>query len=265
MRVQQPSPAERARTVLRLSPYLRVRVPGARGEVDLHGTDPDGSVVLVVPDDHPVARAARPAADSLPVLLDATDVCPVPVADRVRGRARLVGWVHEPPAHLRRELALVAADREGAGALLDIGGGRTVLYVDVAEVQLVDGSADPDEVAAVVCVDREDYAAAAPDPLAGVEAALLCHLVDDHPAELARLAGLLPAAAAGRGPGDPGPAGPARAAAAGRRRGRPADLRRAADLPGPAARPDARAAGPGPRGRRRGRPPDRLSGTGRTA
>jgi hypothetical protein len=192
MRVQQPSPAERARTVLHLSPYLRVRVPGAGGEVDLHGTDPDGSVVLVVPDDHPVTAAVRRATGCLPVLLDATDVCPVPVADRVRGRARLVGWVHEPPAHLRRELALVAADRDGAGALLDIGAGRTVLYVDVAEVQLVDGAADPDEVAAVVAVAREEYAAAAPDPLADVEATLLCHLLDDHPAELGWLAGLLP-------------------------------------------------------------------------
>jgi hypothetical protein len=194
MRVHQPSPAERARTVLRLAPYLRLRVPGATAEVDLHGTDPDGSVVLVLPDDCRAVAAARQAGDNLPALVDAADVCPVPVPDRVRGRARLVGWVHEPPAHLRRELALVAADREGAGALLDIGSGRTVLYLQVAEVQYVDGGADPDDVAAVVPVDREDYATALPDPLAGVEASLLRHLVLDHPAELDRLAGLLPPA-----------------------------------------------------------------------
>lgn len=192
MRVHQPSPAERARTVLRLAPYLRLRVPGARADVDLHGTDPDGSVVLVLPDESSVVAAARRGGDSVPALVDAADVCPVPVPDRVRGRARLVGWVHEPPAHLRRELALVAADREGAGALLDIGSGRTVLYLQVAEVQYVDGGADPDDVAAAVPVDREDYATALPDPLTGVEAALLQHLVLDHPAELDRLAGLLP-------------------------------------------------------------------------
>src|SRR5918993_3537852 len=148
MRVPQPSPAGRARTVLRLAPYLLLRVPGARADVDLHGTDPDGSLVLVLPDESPAVVAARQAADSMPALVDAADVCPVPVPDRVRGRARLVGWVHEPPAHLRRELALAAADREGAGSLLDIGSGRTVLYFPVAEVQYVDGGADPDDVAA---------------------------------------------------------------------------------------------------------------------
>lgn len=201
MGAHQPSPAERARTVLRLSPYLRVRVPGASGDVDLHGVDPGGSVVLVVPDDDPVVTAVRQAGDTVPVLLDATDLCPVPVADRVRGRARVVGWVHEPPAQLRRELAVVAADREDAAALLDIGTVRTVLYVEVAEVLLVDGGADPDEVAAVVFVPAEQYAAAAPDPLAGVEAALLGHLGTEHCAELARLSVLLPLpvrAAAGR-------------------------------------------------------------------
>ena len=102
--------------------------------------------------------------------------------------------MHEPPAHLRRELALTAADREGAGALLDIGSGRTVLYFQVAEVQYVDGGADPDDVAAVVTVDRAEYAAAVPDPLAEVEASLLRHLALDHPGELDRLAGLLPPA-----------------------------------------------------------------------
>lgn len=187
-----PSPAERARTAVRLSPFLRVRTPGAGGDVDLHGTDPDGSVVLVVPDDAPVVAAVRRAGGEAPVLLDAADLCPVPVPDRVRARVRLVGWVHEPPPQLRRELALVAADREDAGALLDIGNGRTVLYVDVAEVLFVDGGGDLDEVGSVTFVATADYAAARPDPLSGTEAALLGHLLHGHPAELARLAQLLP-------------------------------------------------------------------------
>lgn len=183
-----PTPAERARTTLRLSPYLRVRAPGGEAEVDLHGVDPDGSVVLVLPDASPVVTAVRGARGDVPVLVDAADLCPVPVADRVRGRVRLVGWVHEPAPALRRELALVAADRDGADALLDIGAGRTVLYVDVVEVLHADGDADPDDVAAVVFVPAREYAAARPDPLAGTEAALLGHLVHGHPAELTRLA-----------------------------------------------------------------------------
>ena len=186
-----PTPAERARTTVWLAPYLRVRIPGGCAEVDLHGTDPDGSVVLVVAEDSPVVAALRAAGGDLPVLVDGADFCPVPVADRVRGRVRLVGWVHEPAAGLRREIALVAADREGAGALLDIGAGRTVLYVDVVEV-FVTAGADPDDVGAAEWVRPQDYAAARPDPLAGTEAALLGHLVAGHPAELRRLAALLP-------------------------------------------------------------------------
>jgi Protein of unknown function (DUF2470) len=190
--VSIPTPAERARTILRLAPCLRVRTPGAWAEVDLHGTDPDGSVVLVLAEQSPVVGAVRRAGADLPVLVDAADLCPVPVADRVRGRLRLVGWVHEPAPTLRRELALVAADREGAGALLDIGRDRTVLYVDVVEALVADGGADPDDVGAVTFLDPEEYAAARPDPLAGTEAALLDHLLSGHPTELRRLAAQLP-------------------------------------------------------------------------
>ena len=107
-----PTPAERARTILRLAPCLRVRTPGAWAEVELHGTDPDGSVVLVLAEQSPVVGAVRRAGADLPVLVDAADLCPVPVADRVRGRLRLVGWMHEPAPTLRRELALVAADEQ---------------------------------------------------------------------------------------------------------------------------------------------------------
>jgi hypothetical protein len=191
--VPRPTPAERARTTVLLSPYLRVRLPGAAAEVDLHGTDPDGSVVLVVPESSPVVAAVRRARADVPVLVDAADLCPVPVADRVRGRTRLIGWVHEPAPELRRELALVAADRDNAEALLDIGSGRTVLYVDVAEVHVTDAGADPDDIGAVEVVRLQDYAGARPDPLAGTEAALLGHLVAGHPGELRRLAELVPA------------------------------------------------------------------------
>jgi hypothetical protein len=154
-------------------------------------------VVLVLPESSPVVAAVRRATADVPVLVDAADLCPVPVADRVRGRTRLIGWVHEPAPELRRELALVAADRDGAGALLDIGRGRTVLYVDVVEAHVTDGGADPDDVGAVAVVGSQDYASARPDPLAGTEAALLGHLVTGHPGELRRLAELVPPALRG--------------------------------------------------------------------
>lgn len=123
--MSRPTPAERARSTVRLSPYLRVRMPGAAAEVDLHGTDPDGSVVLVVPEDSPVVAAVRRATADVPVLVD-------------------------------------AADRDNAEALLDIGSGRTVLYVDVVEVHVTVAGADPDDVGAVEVVRQQDYARPGP-------------------------------------------------------------------------------------------------------
>ncbi len=208
MGTHTPSLAERARTAVRLSPTVRVRTAGAQGDIELHGNDSTGAVVLVVPDGHPLVRAVRAAADDLPVLLDATDLCPIPVADRVRTRVRLAGRMHEPPEHRRRELAVVAADREAAGALLDIGHGCTVLYVDVGEVLVATGEVDLDGdpnvelvSGAIDLVGAADYAQAVADPVADAEAVLLGHLLADHADELALLAELVPPAvraAAGR-------------------------------------------------------------------
>jgi hypothetical protein len=89
--------------------------------------------------------------------------------------------------------APLAADRDNAEALLDIGSGRTVLYVDVVEAHVTVAGADPDDVGAVEVVRPQDYAGARPDPLSGTEAALLGHLVAGHPGELRRLAELVPA------------------------------------------------------------------------
>ncbi len=188
-----PRLAERVRTVLRVAESVRVHAAGVRGEVDLYGVDPDGSVVLVIAETDPLVLAVRDAVDDPPVLLTATDLCPVPVADRQRGRVELTGRIHEPPPELRRELALVAADREDIGRLLDIGYGHTVLVVEVWDAALFDGT-----TRFVDAVSGAEYAAAVADPLAGVEAALLDHLLTVHPAELAQLASLVPGDAGDR-------------------------------------------------------------------
>lgn len=184
-----PSLAERARTAVRLSPTLQLSTERGHGEADLHGTDEIGSLVLVVPQEHPVAAAARASSGGLPAEVEATDLCPVPVPDRVRGRARLTGWVHEPAEFLRRPLAVRTAGRGNIAdlsELLDIGHGRTVLYVNITEVSVRVGRG------AAVTVPAGDYATADADPLAGVEARLLDHLTRAHPEELATLVSLVP-------------------------------------------------------------------------
>jgi hypothetical protein len=55
------------------------------------------------------------------------------------------------------------------------------------------GAAELAESGAVVAVDPEQFAAAAPDLLASRESALLCHLVDTHADMVAWLSRLVPA------------------------------------------------------------------------
>jgi hypothetical protein len=184
-----PSLAERARTTVRLSPTLQLSTETGCGDADRHGTDEIGSLVLVVPEEHAVAIAARASSGGLAAEVEATDMCPVPVPDRVRGRTRLTGWVHEPATFLRRPLAMRTAERGNIGdlsELLDIGHGHTVLYVNITEVSVRIGRG------AAVTVPPGDYAVADADPLARDEASLLAHLTRAHPEELARLVSLVP-------------------------------------------------------------------------
>jgi hypothetical protein len=191
-----PSPAERARTVVRASPSLLVRAGGTAAEVFRHGTGPAGMLVLVVAPEHPVAARVRQVPGGLPVGVDAADFYPVPLPDRLRGRARLVGWVRETSLDVGRAAA--------AGGEV----GDCVLRVDVAEAVLQDtglqdtglqdtGLQDTGLQDTVV-VSAAAYAAARPDPLSGFEARLLGHFLAEHPAELAMLATLLPDEGRGR-------------------------------------------------------------------
>jgi hypothetical protein len=187
-----PRPAERARTVVRASPSLLVRTGGTAAEVFRHGTGPTGTLVLVVDPEHPVAARVRAVPGGLPVGVDAADFYPVPLPDRLRGRVRLVGWVREAAPDAGRAVAAADLDEDEDGA------GACVLRVDVAEAVLAEAGG------ASVVVSAAEYAAARPDPLAGLEARLLGHFLAEHPEELATLTALIPAAERGRGtPAEP--------------------------------------------------------------
>ncbi len=164
-----PTAAERARTLVEGNSSALLVIPGLDGVEPYlmapleRAVDPDGEVSLLLPAESPASRAALHAVDDeLVAVLEITDVAPVAVAQRIRGRAQVAGWL--------------TADRDR---------GRTGrLRLEVGEVFVDDlwgaGSVEPDE-----------FARAAADPLAGHETELLQHLAAAHGDRLALLARLL--------------------------------------------------------------------------
>jgi len=190
--VRRPTAAERART-------LAYGIAGgalvtaaweedpARADppppVPAHVTDPAGRPLLLVPADSAAAVALRdepgPAAT-----LEIADIAPLPLADRLRGRARLRGRLTALEGEELAEAALRLSRLHPRAELLDVRAGRTdewtVLALEVAEAEIC----DPWVHAAV---EPEAYRAAPPDPFVIVEHRMLTHLDACHGAELAAM------------------------------------------------------------------------------
>jgi hypothetical protein len=143
---------------------------------------------VMVPTDGDVSAALRSSADGdLAALLMVTDHAPVPLREPVRAQTWLSGWLTPVRERDQRSAALAFAEVAPVADLLDVGRGATLLRLDLAEVVL-------GECGAVTEVTPEDYLAAAPDPLAELEAAALQHLDAAHPEELALLRSRVPGA-----------------------------------------------------------------------
>lgn len=126
----------------------------------------DGEVLMVFPAESPAARAATHAQDDeLTAVLEITDVAPVSVPHRIRGRAWLSGWLTRVPEEESEP-------------------GRTVLRLEV-------GEACVDDLWGAESVEAEDFVAAVADPLVEHEAELLQHLHSAHSAEVQGLRALL--------------------------------------------------------------------------
>ncbi|WP_330238029.1 DUF2470 domain-containing protein [Streptomyces sp. NBC_00525] len=166
-----PSAAERTRTLVQSTCSAVLLVPGleSAGSDQLmplsRGVGPDGDLFLEFPEVSPVVRAAAHAQDDeLPAVLEITDVAPVSVPHRVRGRARIAGRLTAVPGMA--------------------GPGRMLLRLETGEAYV-------DDLWGTESVTAEDFRDASPDPLAAHEADLLQHLHAAHPEELAALSGLL--------------------------------------------------------------------------
>lgn len=168
---RMPSAAERTRTLVQSTCSSVLLVPGLDAlrpdqlMPDARTVDTGGDVVLIFAADSPVVRAATHAqADELPVVLEITDVAPVSVPHRIRGRAWVSGWLTRAPG---------AAEP-----------GRTTLRLEVGEAYVDDlWGAEP--------VEADEFASAVADPLSEHEAELLQHLHSAHSAEVSMLRSLL--------------------------------------------------------------------------
>ncbi|MET9960188.1 DUF2470 domain-containing protein [Streptomyces sp. NPDC006326] len=121
------------------------------------------------------ARAAAHAQDAdLTAVIEITDVAPVSVPHRIRGRAWLTGWLTR----------VRGADLAVYGALLGQRPGRTLLRLEVGEVSV-------DDLWGAEQVDPEALGAAEPDPLVHHETEILQHLAAAHADRVGDLTALL--------------------------------------------------------------------------
>ena len=162
----EPSDAERVRSVLQAATSLTAAANGGRH--DLHGPDlliaDAAGLALRAPAECRLTRETVVAGSAgLPVLLEWTDLAPLPAGDRVRAQVCVAGRLR---------------------ASRPTGDGLRLLRLDVRQIVL---DADGTET----LVDPAQLLAAEPDPLASVEAALLLHLDEDHQDHVTALSGLI--------------------------------------------------------------------------
>ncbi|MHC0428691.1 DUF2470 domain-containing protein [Streptomyces sp. O3] len=155
-----PSAAVRTRTLVQSTCSAVLLVPGLDGArpdqlIPLaRRVGADGELLLVFPADAPPVRAATHAQDDeLPAVLELTDVAPVSVPHRIRGRAWVSGWLTHAPGLAER--------------------GLMTLRLEVGEISV-------DDLWGACRVDPAAFAEASPDPLVEYEVELLQHLHAAH-------------------------------------------------------------------------------------
>lgn len=169
-----PSAAERTRTLVQSTASAVLVIPGlVPGERHLpeamvpeeRSVGAEGDLFLLFPARSPAVRAATHAEDDdLAAVLDITDVAPVAVPGRIRGRARIAGWI------------TVARD-------LPAPAGKVRLRLEVGEASL-------DDLWGAEQVEPDEFAAARPDPFVAHEAELLQHLAAAHADQVDHLCAL---------------------------------------------------------------------------
>jgi hypothetical protein len=186
-----PHPAERARTIAvrggraALLPSVG-DTDGARISPLLHHVHPDGTAMLLLPDEHPLVAAAwqAPRAE-VTAMLEVADHAPVQLREPVRGLLWITGWLQALDGQAARDEVLSVADQKSDPRLLDAGHGATVLRLSPASLVIADAEG-------TCSLRTEQFAAAEPDPFWSQEDHWLRHLELSHRDVVAMLAKHLP-------------------------------------------------------------------------
>ncbi|MFD9978506.1 DUF2470 domain-containing protein [Streptomyces sp. NPDC059017] len=191
---RQPTEAERVRTLVENNASVSLTLPGARDhgpgywEPAARTVTPEGDVVLLVPWDSPTARAAAYAQDDdLSCVMEITDVAPVAVRQRIRGRARLAGWLTAVRNDERARYERLLAERHPEHSPAYTEADRPAWML----VRLETGEISVDDLWGAGSAEPVDLGAAEPDPVARHEAELLQHLHSAHGDQVHGLACLL--------------------------------------------------------------------------
>lgn len=175
-----PRRAEVARTTVAAASSLRIGTLALTAETVRHAVDEDGSLLVVPAAGTPEHGFGLSGGRTrLTVQAIATDVCPVPLPDRVRSTVVLVGAVE------------VVGDEEPIGTLgsMLLAQGRTwqpLLRVVPKRVALHERRLGA--CSAPLEVDLGAYREAVPDPLLELEGEWLAHLDEGHADALGALA-----------------------------------------------------------------------------
>jgi hypothetical protein len=174
-----PDPAERARTVLSNAPTSVLEVGTHLTVVlDVVAVDTDGSLVLLVPEDGPLA--ARVAGQAVPATVRSALVSPVPGPDRRLDSVTVHGIV-EVAGDVGVALeVLLAAYRDQPVETVLRPDASMLLRLSVVQLRLDGEPVEPDA-----------YARATADPLAAGSDEVVAHLLCAHPEQVLQLAHLL--------------------------------------------------------------------------
>lgn len=198
----EPTPAEVARTLA--AGHLPARIRTDRGPdggssasrapefAVTHVTDRMGRVLLLLAEDSPVDRALRPVA------ADGDAVAQLMVADRQpvagspwRGRITMSGWATRLTGIAAHRAAMDFAEVNSIGELLDIGRGRVLYRLDLAEIEWATPGYDAEDTGPDglrrIDVDVDAFLDAEADPFGADEQTLLNDLADHHDDLLAEL------------------------------------------------------------------------------